>query len=285
MERGESDLMATIIIPAHNEESVLDETLAALVGSGEAPPFRVVVVCNGCTDGTAGIARRHADRVDVIETSEASKTKAINVGESTADSYPRIVQDADVVLSGESAAQLVRALQAPGALLVEPRPLFETSRSPYPVRAFYRVWLALHGGAPGDIGGGVYGLTEEARSRFGAFPDVIADDAFVRAHFAPDEVTSAEGSTVIVRAPATTAGLVKIKTRSRLGQWEISRRYPQLWMDKRSSTPAITSKARRLPPRLWLDAPIYGALQIAIRLRAASMALRSGPYAWERDRR
>ena len=56
------------------------------------------------------------------------------------------------------------------------------------VRAYYAVWIALHGRVPGDVGCGLYGLSEEGRARFGEFPGGISDDGFVRAHFAPEEI-------------------------------------------------------------------------------------------------
>ena len=49
--------MTTIIIPAHNEAAVIGQTLQGLLrqaGEGD----EVIVVCNGCSDDTAGVARR-----------------------------------------------------------------------------------------------------------------------------------------------------------------------------------------------------------------------------------
>ena len=42
----------SVVIPAHNEETVIGRCLAALfAGAGEGE-LDVVVVCNGCRDGT-----------------------------------------------------------------------------------------------------------------------------------------------------------------------------------------------------------------------------------------
>ena len=60
-------MSASILIPAHNEESVLARTLDALLGSSDSPKFEVLVVCNGCSDRSAEIARRYAPRLSVIE--------------------------------------------------------------------------------------------------------------------------------------------------------------------------------------------------------------------------
>ena len=46
----------TVLIPAHNEESCISETLASLL-SQSLPPARVVVVADNCTDATVRLAR------------------------------------------------------------------------------------------------------------------------------------------------------------------------------------------------------------------------------------
>ena len=49
--------MTTVIIPAHNEESEIARCLDALRPSDRPAELQVIVVCNGCTDGTASVAR------------------------------------------------------------------------------------------------------------------------------------------------------------------------------------------------------------------------------------
>lgn len=276
--------MATVIIPAHNEEVVIVSTLTELLSDGAAESVDVIVVCNGCTDRTVDFAEGFAPRVEVIELDEASKTAAINAGELAAASYPHIVMDADVEMSGSSIATLVGVLDA-GALAAEPAPEFETEHSSYPVRAFYRTWLALHGDRPGDIGPGVYALSEAGRKRFGPFPSVIGDDAYVRAHFAPEEIVVAGDARSRVRAPRTVTGLVRVKSRSRLGQLELARDFPGLWTRKRSSTASMRTKIRALPLRRWVDLPLYVVLAAWVRTRARVMFGSLDEYTWERDER
>ena len=48
----EGVMPVSVVIPAHNEETVIGRCLAALfAGAGEGE-LDVVVVCNGCRDGT-----------------------------------------------------------------------------------------------------------------------------------------------------------------------------------------------------------------------------------------
>ena len=66
-------LRCTVLVPAHDEEAVLAETLASLAGQTRSPD-RVIVIADNCTDGTVGIAREHG--VDVVETVANTQKKA-----------------------------------------------------------------------------------------------------------------------------------------------------------------------------------------------------------------
>ncbi|MCA9000921.1 MAG: glycosyl transferase, partial [Planctomycetes bacterium] len=117
----------------------------------------------------------------------------------------------------------------------------------------------------------------------GAFPQLIADDGFVRAHFAPDEILWVHGAQSRVRTPRRLMDLVRIKTRSRLGNMELARAYPELWQGKVSAGDSLGSKASGLPARLWPLLPIYAITQVWVRLRARGQAKNLTEYRWERD--
>src|ERR1044072_4004333 len=57
--------MISVIIPAHNEETYLPETLEALRRQNY-PWFEVIVVANGCTDHTAEAAHCRCHRLIVL---------------------------------------------------------------------------------------------------------------------------------------------------------------------------------------------------------------------------
>ena len=118
-----------------------------------AEPIDVVVVCNGCTDRTAAIARSFGPPVKVLEIEQASKVAALNAGDEVAAGYPRIYLDADVAFDGRSAAGVADALRRPGALAAEPDVVIDTRGSSLVVRAYYAVSQALHGQVPGDLEG------------------------------------------------------------------------------------------------------------------------------------
>ena len=60
----------------------------------------VVVVCNGCTDQTAELARSCGYQVRVVELASASKPAALRIGDAAALAFPRLYLDADVILPG-----------------------------------------------------------------------------------------------------------------------------------------------------------------------------------------
>jgi glycosyltransferase involved in cell wall biosynthesis len=101
--------VASVVIPAHDEEERIETTLRSLVRGVAHGELEVVVVCNGCTDATATVARSVAG-VEVVEIAEASKIAALRVGDERTRTFPRIYLDADVELSGRAAVALARAL-------------------------------------------------------------------------------------------------------------------------------------------------------------------------------
>ncbi|HEY2423618.1 MAG TPA: glycosyltransferase, partial [Chthoniobacterales bacterium] len=131
--------MISIIIPAHNEGAVIARTLRAITQGAEPGELDVIVVCNGCTDDTATVARRFDRSVRVIETAKASKPQALNLGDEAAHTFPRIYVDADVVLETEAIRALARRLDDGGVLAVAPTPQFALGECSWPVRLFFKI--------------------------------------------------------------------------------------------------------------------------------------------------
>ncbi|GAB3911511.1 hypothetical protein GCM10029964_117600 [Kibdelosporangium lantanae] len=78
--------VVSVVIAAHNEESVIARCLRTLSGSAKPGELDVVVVANGCTDRTAQIAR--AERARVVETPTAGKANALNLGDKECRAFP-----------------------------------------------------------------------------------------------------------------------------------------------------------------------------------------------------
>ncbi|MCC6360783.1 MAG: glycosyltransferase [Phycisphaerales bacterium] len=274
--------MISVIIPAHNEELVIARGLRAIVDGAAPDQLEVIVACNGCTDRTAHIAREFGPPVRVLDIPVASKIAALNAADEVATGFPRFYVDADVVLDLRSIRRMAEVLRSGRTLAAWPELRMDLSHASWPVRAFYRVWTSLpYNRLHGTVGTGVYALSAAGRARFGRFPDIIADDGFVRFTFRPEERVTVSGAVSLVSAPRTLAGLIRIKTRSRLGQFQLRSR--QLTRETTDAAfargPAATLLSR---PWLWLDAVVYVLVNLWTRRRARGQT-ESKAITWERD--
>jgi glycosyltransferase involved in cell wall biosynthesis len=94
-----SRVSISIIIPAHNEEHYLKATLQSL-RKQRFPGVEVIVVANGCTDGTENVARSRCDRLVVL--SQKCLGVARNLGARMAKGDLLIFLDADTILKRNS---------------------------------------------------------------------------------------------------------------------------------------------------------------------------------------
>ena len=274
----------SVVIAAHNEEDVLGRSLDALLQAASPGEIEIVVVCNGCTDRTADVARDYGDEVRVIETPKPSKTAALNLGDASVSGFPRFYVDADVTLPLESLRRIAARLVEGDALAASPVMDLDLRGSSLAVRAYYRIWVQLPYVREGMIGVGVYALSEEGRRRFGEFPEIIADDGYVRTLFDAGERIRVDDAPVRVYAPKGFSDLVRIKTRSRLGRHQLRQRFPDLVARERT-TKSYGSAARSIGvrPWLWPAATIYAAVQVQSRRRARRQLAALTDYVWERD--
>jgi glycosyltransferase involved in cell wall biosynthesis len=207
--------MPSVVIAAHNEESVLGSCLDALLFQGVRSD-EIVVVANGCSDRTADIARERD--VVVIDLEQAGKAGALNAGDVVASGYPRIYLDADIVVpSGGVASVMSTFEQFPLALAVVPRRRVNTADRTWPVRAYYAVSTRLPAFREGLFGRGMIALSAEGRGRFAEFPTMVADDLFIDAQFSDAEKFVASGVEVVVEVPFTTRDLLRRLVRVRRG--------------------------------------------------------------------
>lgn len=225
----------SILIPANNEAARIDACLGALLASNWSRPGKVevVVVANGCTDNTAGIAMdcetAFADRgwsLVVMEQDQGNKLVAINTAEAVARGSARLYLDADVTVS----PGLVQAL---AAALDTDKPLFAsgtlTIAEPNSAisRAYRRIWRQVPFMAQGVPGCGVFAVNAAGRDRWEAFPDIVSDDTFVRLHFAPEERVSVP-ETYNWPIAEGLRNLIRVRRRQDRGVTQIGARFPEL---------------------------------------------------------
>lgn len=212
--------LASIVIPAHNEESVLQRCLDELLASTASEELDVIVVANGCTDGTAAIARRHGVRV--IETPVPGKANALRLGDAACTTFPRVYLDADVVLSTDSVRALVEAAARPGVLACAPAPEWDLAGAGPVAKRIHRVHDLLMAGHRALAGTGVYVLSPDGHSRVFPLPDVIADDEWVHRSFTGRERAVVPGARSVVRPPRTVREHLRRRVRVRSGNRQLT---------------------------------------------------------------
>ncbi len=273
--------MISVIIPAHNESAVIRRTLMTMTAGAEPGELDVVVVCNGCSDDTATVAREFGSPVRVIETSIAGKPHALNLGDEAACGFPRVYADADVLVTPSVLRSLARRLEPGDVLAVAPTPSMDLAGCSWLVRAFYGIRSLLPSAREGIGGSGVYALSEAGRRRFESFPQVIADDGYVRIQFPSGERLTVKGVHSTVFPPRTIKALLATKTRAHQGSFELMEMFPQLWKNKgESNNDSLIGLFKDL--RLWPKLAVYCLVTLAAK-RQARQRLQRGAATWERD--
>ncbi|MBR0717996.1 glycosyltransferase family 2 protein [Bradyrhizobium liaoningense] len=273
--------MISIVVPAHNESSVIARTLSQWVGNPASDQIRVVVVCNGCTDDTANVARRFGPTVNVVESEIAGKTHALNLGDQIADVFPRIYADADIVITVDAILALARRLDQGDVLAVAPTADINLAGCSWLVRKYFGVRSRLPSSSEGIGGSGVYALSQAGRRRFGQFPDITADDTYVRLQFRREERETLPSVRSTVFAPRSLLQLIAVRTRAYRGTFELARRFPELRANKGAANNR-TLIALFKEPRLWPGLLIYCGVNIVARCKA-TRGFGRGAQLWQRD--
>ena len=274
--------LGSVVIPAHDEAPVIRRCLDALFVGFAPGELEVVVVCNGCADETAAIARWCGHPVRVVELGSASKPAALRIGDAAAAAFPRLYLDADVVLPGSAARLVLERLRA-GAVAARPPIRYDSEASSAPVRSYYRARSRVPAVLGSLWGAGVYGLSEAGRGRFGIFPDLVGDDLWVDGHFDSAEVEIVDCPPVVVVAPRRSRDLVRVLRRVYAGKGERASAPDQNGTAPRTTASTLRDLVRTVAvgPAGALDAATYAAFAAGARL-----TLPFGPLVgdrWERD--
>lgn len=117
-EEGEFAPAVAILVPAFNEEKVIERTVRAALAS-EYPRLRVLVIDDGSTDATLAVVRRafaremEAGRVRVLEQANAGKAEALNRGLAQVEEEIFVGIDADTEIAPSAVARLVAHFSDP----------------------------------------------------------------------------------------------------------------------------------------------------------------------------
>lgn len=273
--------IGSVIIPAHNEEASIGLCLSALLGSARPGEFEIIVVCNGCSDGTANAARAFGGMVRVIEIEVGSKIIALNLGNKAARYLPRLYLDSDLELSTESARDLLRAVTEPGCAAAIGTMVTDVTGVPWLLRQYYAVWNRQAYLRNGKFGG-AYALSGDGCRQVGVLPPVINDDEYVRRRIPQNMVSVVKGCSFRAQMPRTLRDLIKVRTRVHRG----NRQLAQLARASGTALPAHAQQqgARGLlatvwrRPDLWVGLAVYVGVNVIAKVRA------KGPgNSWGRD--
>ena len=277
--------MLSVIIPANNEADYIGDCLDCLLAS-ELPrgmAAEVIVVANACTDATVAVARSHAAvaasrgwRLNVLDIPEPGKLNALNVADRAARGTCRVYLDADVRVSPALIDHLAAALDRPGPVYATGRWSILPARS-WLTRAYSRVWARMPFLTETVAGFGVFAVNAAGRARWGAFPDIIADDLFVRLCFAPDERVRVPAGYSLPMVEGF-ARLVRVRRRQDAGVTQLGRLFPELLVNE-DKPPSGVGRLLRLLARDPVGFAVYGAVHLATRLPAGRPALE-----WTRGR-
>jgi hypothetical protein len=279
--RGEQAPIASVVVPAHDEESVIGRLLDALAEGTEPGRIDVVVACNGCTDGTADVAR--ARGATVVEVPEASKIAALDAGDAAATTFPRIYVDADIVITGATVERLAATLASPGVLCAAPPLVADTDGRPWAVRAFYAVWPEIPYMRDRHVGSGVFAMSEEGRARFGRWPAIVNDDLFARALFTRAERRVVGAEPFVVQAPYSVRSLVKRRARIHAGNMQAATHPDLRDLPGRRESSGPWWRAVVDNPRLAPAAVPYAVINGVAKAQARRRVQSKQAIAWNRD--
>ncbi len=119
LELWSSTPLVSIIIPAHNEEKVIEHTIETALES-RYPNKEILIINDGSTDGTEQIVKPYSMRglVRLINRPQGGKGLALNTGILVAKGEIIMVMDADGVVERNSIEKLLAHFQNPKTIAV-----------------------------------------------------------------------------------------------------------------------------------------------------------------------
>jgi len=95
----------TVIVPAYNEEKVIDTTVQALLET-KYPDKEIILVDDGSKDKTFDIISKYKKQAKVLQKTNGGKASAINFGLAYSTGEIIVIVDADTIIGRDSLAHL-----------------------------------------------------------------------------------------------------------------------------------------------------------------------------------
>lgn len=276
--------LLSVLIPASNEEALIAPCLDAVLASAWSNDgmCEVIVISNGSTDQTTRVALSYKAAFAkkgwallVLDRKEGGKLAALNSGDQISRSGNRVYLDADVEVSPELLTSLYRALNTSDACYVSGQLVIAKPQSRI-TRAYARVYQKVPFMQHGVPGAGLFAVNAAGRLRWGAFPDIISDDTFVRLCFRPNERV---GVTEPYTWPLVEGwrNLVRVRKRQNAGVDEIKEHYSHLLENDDKPDFPLREKLK-LAVKDPVGFAVYAGVALAVRLSPG------GTTAWSRGR-
>jgi len=104
----------SVLLPAHNEERVIADTIKSLLASDYNGKIEVIVINDGSTDNTEGVVKemqKKDKRIRLFRTNHVGKSRALNFGATKARYDYLFFLDADSVVEKQTIKEIVKPLQ------------------------------------------------------------------------------------------------------------------------------------------------------------------------------
>jgi hypothetical protein len=133
------------------------------------------------------------------------------------------------------------------------------------------------------LGCGVYAMSSAGRARFGPFPNIIADDDFVRVQFSRGERVTCKAAWFVMSPPKRLNLLVHINLRRLAGDQELRGVVAPELLERSGVRHgrALVQLARR--PSLWPALCVYTYVKVATLALYSWRVFRGTHKAWARD--
>jgi len=104
--------MITILIPAYNEEKVIEITIESVINA-DYPKKEIIVIDDGSTDRTLEIASRYKDQVKILHKENGGKASALNYGLVFTTGEIISIIDADTIIGRQALKQIAKGFSNP----------------------------------------------------------------------------------------------------------------------------------------------------------------------------
>ncbi|KYH40313.1 MAG: glycosyl transferase [Candidatus Bathyarchaeota archaeon B63] len=239
--------LISVIVPAHNEEDIIERNVRCLLES-DYPRKEIIVVDDGSTDRTYQILRRYSRRgmIKLIRREKASgmKARAVNLGLRLARGEIILIVDADTLLEVRSISNMVKRFADGRVGAVAGNVRVRNQRNLLTRLQAYEYIMAMEMGRryqallgllliiPGAFGA----VRREIMRRVGEYDiDTMTEDfdLTVKIHKLRRREKFAQDAVAWTVVPETLRGLIGQRTRWDLGQMQTLRKHKNIFFRSR----------------------------------------------------